>query len=67
MDIAKALVELREQRDALDQAILSLEWLASGRPRGRGRPPGRIFDATKKRPVPPAPRADLDRPKAEGA
>jgi hypothetical protein len=41
MDLAKALAELREQRDAIDQAILSLERLASGRPRGRGRPPGR--------------------------
>ena len=40
MDLAKALADLRGQRDDLDQAILSLERLASGRPRGRGRPPG---------------------------
>ncbi len=38
MDLAKALAELREQRDRLDQAILSLERLEENRPRGRGRP-----------------------------
>ena len=48
MDIAKALTELREERDDLDQAILSLERLASGRPRGRGRPPGRTTGPRKK-------------------
>ena len=52
MDIAKALSELREQRDDIDQAILSLERLASGRPRGRGRPPGRTNNPAKKRPAP---------------
>ncbi len=47
MDLSKALAELREQRDNIDQAILSLERLASGRPRGRGRPPGRKSDIKK--------------------
>jgi len=51
MDFAKALAELREQRDCLDQAILSLERFASGRPRGRGRPPGRTAGPSKKRPA----------------
>ena len=50
MNLAKALAELREQRDDLDQAILSLERLASGRPRGRGRPPGRKTGTAQKRP-----------------
>ena len=54
MDLAKALAELREQRDDLDQAILSLERLASGRPRGPGRPPGQKTDRAKKRPTIPA-------------
>ncbi len=54
MDIAKALAELREQRDDIDQAILSLERLASGRPRGRGRPPGRTTSRGKKRASPPS-------------
>jgi|HubBroStandDraft_1064217.scaffolds.fasta_scaffold01228_6 hypothetical protein len=49
MDLAKALAELREQRDDLNQAIVSLERLASGRPRGRGRPPGRSTASTRKR------------------
>jgi hypothetical protein len=53
MDLAKALAELREQRDDLDRAILSLERLASVRPRGRGRPPGRRGDNAKKRPSGP--------------
>jgi hypothetical protein len=55
MDLAKALADLRSQRDDLDQAILSLERLASGRPRGRGRPPGsRTANRVKKRPaIPP--------------
>ena len=54
MDLAKALADLRDQRDDLDQAILSLERLASGRPRGRGRPPGRTTGRAKKRPTVPA-------------
>ena len=54
MDLAKALAELREQRDDLDHAILSLERLANGRPRGRGRPPGRTLGLARKRPNPPA-------------
>jgi len=51
MDLIKALAELRDQRDAIDQAILSLERLASGRPRGRGRPPGRKTGSAKKLPI----------------
>ena len=50
MDLAKALAELRQERDDIDQAILSLERLAKGRPRGRGRPPGRMSDPARKRP-----------------
>ena len=41
MDVAKMLAELRAQRDDIDHAILSLERLANGRARRRGRPPGR--------------------------
>jgi len=57
MDLAKALADLRQQRDHLDQAILSLERLASGQPRRRGRPPGRTNNTAKKRPTIPAPRS----------
>jgi len=63
MDLAKALSELREQRENLDQAILSLERLASGRPRGRGRPPGRTSDRPKKRPAIPTVHSSEDRAK----
>ena len=52
MDLSKALAELREQRDQIDQAILSLERLAGSRPRGRGRPPGRKTDTSRKPPAP---------------
>jgi hypothetical protein len=40
MDLSKALADLREQRDRIDQAITSLERLAEDRPRRRGRPRG---------------------------
>jgi len=39
MDVIKMLAELRQERDQLDEAILTLERLASGRGRRRGRPP----------------------------
>jgi hypothetical protein len=40
MDLNKALVELRQERMQIEEAILSLERLASSQPRRRGRPPG---------------------------
>ena len=39
MDIVNMLAELRTQRDQLDEAILTLERLARGAGRRRGRPP----------------------------
>jgi hypothetical protein len=39
MDINKTLAELRAERDQLDEAILTLQRLAAGRGRRRGRPP----------------------------
>ena len=50
MDLTKALADLREQRENLDRAILSLERLAGGLPRRRGRPPGRPNSRPKTRP-----------------
>jgi hypothetical protein len=41
MDITKILDELRQEREQLDEAILSLERLAAGG-RRRGRPPAWI-------------------------
>ena len=39
MDIAKMLSELRQERSQLEEAILSLERLAAGNTKKRGRPP----------------------------
>jgi hypothetical protein len=39
------LAELRLERDQLEEAILTLERLARGRGRRRGRPPGWLKDA----------------------
>lgn len=38
MDILKMLSELRAERERLSEAILVMERLAVGQPRGRGRP-----------------------------
>lgn len=39
MDVMKMLAELRQEREQLEEAILTLERLAQGRGRRRGRPP----------------------------
>jgi len=39
MDVIKMLAELRQERDQLEEAIMTLERLARGRGRRRGRPP----------------------------
>jgi len=39
MDINKMLVELRAERENVEQAIITLERLAAGRGKRRGRPP----------------------------
>ena len=39
MDVDKMLAELRLEREQLEEAILTLERLARGRGRRRGRPP----------------------------
>ena len=52
MDVSKILIELRAEREQLEEAILSLERLARGRGRRRGRPPAWMTDA-KRRGRPP--------------
>ncbi len=52
MDVLKILQELRQEREQLEEAILSLERLARGRGRRRGRPPAWLA-AMKKRGRPP--------------
>jgi DNA invertase Pin-like site-specific DNA recombinase len=55
MDVTKILSELREERQQIEEAILSLERLARGRGRRRGRPPSWMSDtaAPKRRGRPP--------------
>lgn len=49
MDVAKILTELRQEREQIEEAILSLERLAQGRGRRRGRPPAWMTEITTKR------------------
>ena len=45
MDIDKMLAELRLEREQIEEAILTLERLARGRGRRRGRPPAWLKQA----------------------
>jgi hypothetical protein len=45
MDVSKILAELREERRQIEEAIGSLERLAQGRGRRRGRPPAWLSQA----------------------
>jgi hypothetical protein len=51
MDVSKILLELKQERQQIEEAILSLERLARGRGRRRGRPPAWLSDVpvTEKR------------------
>ena len=49
MDVNKILVELRQERQQIEEAIISLERLARGRGRRRGRPPAWLAEATHRR------------------
>jgi len=54
VDVQRILSELRQERDSIGDAILALERLARGRPRGRGRPPKGASEVAKEGPAPPA-------------
>jgi hypothetical protein len=49
MDITKMLAELRQERAQLEEAIVTLERLAQGRGRRRGRPPAWMSELKLKR------------------
>ena len=49
MDVSKILTELRDERQQIEEAILSLERLARGRGRRRGRPPSWMSEVAAKR------------------
>jgi len=52
MDVSKILAELRQEREQIEEAIMSLERLARGRGRRRGRPPAWMTEV-KRRGRPP--------------
>jgi hypothetical protein len=52
MDVLKMLADLRQEREQIEEAILTLERLARGRGRRRGRPPS-WMSAIKRRGRPP--------------
>lgn len=55
MDVNKMLGDLRREREQIEEAILSLERLAKGRGRRRGRPPAWMsqIEQPKRRGRPP--------------
>ena len=52
MDVVKMLADLRQEREHIEEAILTLERLARGRGRRRGRPPAWMTEI-KRRGRPP--------------
>ena len=48
MDVVRILADLRQEREQIEEAILSLERLAQGRGRRRGRPPSWMVEAKKR-------------------
>ena len=52
MDVLKMLAELRQEREQVEEAIMTLERLARGRGKRRGRPPA-WMSALKRRGRPP--------------
>jgi hypothetical protein len=49
IDVAKILADLREEKEQLEQAILTLERLAAGRGQSRGRAPAWMPEGAPKR------------------
>ena len=66
MDVAKILGELRQEREQIEEAILSLERLAKGRGRRRGRPPSWMTEITGKKKGRPPGSKNKPAPKAIG-
>jgi len=52
MDVLKMLADLRQEREQVEEAIVTLERLAKGRGKRRGRPPA-WMSALKRRGRPP--------------
>jgi hypothetical protein len=67
MDVAKILSELKEERVQIEEAILSLERLARGRGKRRGRPPAWMSEINAKRRGRPPGTKNKAAPEAAGA
>lgn len=50
MDVTRMLADLKEEREQIEEAILTLERLAQGRGKRRGRPPLWLVEARKRNP-----------------
>jgi hypothetical protein len=48
MDVLKMLADLRREREQIEEAILTLERLAQGRGRRRGRPPSWMAEVKRR-------------------
>lgn len=48
MDVLKMLADLRREREQIEEAILTLERLAQGRGRRRGRPPSWMSEVKRR-------------------
>jgi hypothetical protein len=55
MDVTKILAELRQERQAIEEAIITMERLARGQGKRRGRPPAWMA-ALKVKPEAPQPK-----------
>ena len=53
MDISRILADLRAERVQIEEAIITLERLAEGRGKRRGRPPTWLVEARKQDATPP--------------
>lgn len=63
MDVLKMLADLRQERQQIEEAILTLERLAQGRGRRRGRPPA-WMQGIKRRGRPPGSKNKVKEPAA---
>jgi len=71
LDVAKILEELKQEKEQLEQAIITLERLAQGRTPRRGRPPAWMSSpegaAPKRRGRPPGSKNKVNAETAEAA
>src|SRR5579864_3999263 len=63
MDVLKMLADLRQERQQIEEAIMTLERLAAGRGRRRGRPPA-WMSTVKRRGRPPGSKNKTKEPAA---